>query len=166
MYGSQLWDLTNPNVENMCIQWRKAHRRVLSVSSITHCDLLPLIADNMPLDFKLDCKYIAFFKSIATSDNDIVKYIAKCKLYDHSSTLGKNMTHLIHKYELQIDDFHSLSRNKIKEWCYNKWFSEVNEEYFTYAQIIREMIMMKENRCVFINLREPSIVAPLFYFIS
>ena len=89
MYGSQLWDLTNPNVKNMCIQWWNKHRRVLSVSSTTHCDLLPLIADNMPPEFKLDCKYIAFFKSIATSDNAIVKYIAKCKLYDHSSTLGK-----------------------------------------------------------------------------
>ena len=148
MYGSQLWDLTNPNVEKMCIQWRKAHRRILSVSNMTHCDLLPLIADNMPLEFKLDCKYIAFFKTMATSDNAMIKYLAKCKLFDHSSTIGKNMTHLIHKYNLRIEDFLSLSGNKIKEWCYNRWFSEINHEYFIHAQIIREMIMMKENRCV------------------
>ena len=57
------------------------------------------------------------------------------------------MTHLIHKYDLQIDDFHSLSRNKINEWCYNRWFSEINKDYFTYAQTIRELINMKENRC-------------------
>ena len=62
MYGSHLWDLTNKNVENMCIQWRNAHRRVLSVPGRTHCDLLPLIADNMPLEVKLDCKYIVFFQ--------------------------------------------------------------------------------------------------------
>ena len=52
--------ITNTNIENMCIQWQKAHRRVLG-----------------------------FYKSISTSDNNIVKYTAKCKLYDHSSTLGK-----------------------------------------------------------------------------
>jgi hypothetical protein len=56
---------------------------------MTHCDLLPLIADNMPLECKLDGKYLGFYKSISTSDNNIVKYTAKCKLYDHSSTLGK-----------------------------------------------------------------------------
>ena len=58
------------------------------------------------------------------------------------------MTHLIHKYDLQIEDFQSLSRVKIKEWFYDKWLTEINEEYFTYAQIIKELIMMKENRCV------------------
>ena len=148
MYGSQLWDLTNQTVDKMYTQWRNAHRRVLSVPGRTHCDLLPLIADNAPLEVKLDCKYIGFFNSVSTSDNELVKYVAKCKLYDHSSTLGRNMTHLIHKYGLQIEDYLSISRNKIKKWCYQSWFSKINGEYFTYAQIIREMIMMKENRCI------------------
>ena len=93
MYGSQLWDLTNENVEKMLIHWRKAHRRILSVPGRTHNDLLPLIADNIPLEVKLDCKYIAFFKSVSTSDNGLVKYTAKCKLYDHLSTIGITMTH-------------------------------------------------------------------------
>ena len=148
MYGSQLWDLTNNNIENMCKKWRKAHRRVLSVSNITHCDLLPLIADNIPLVCKLDCKYLGFYKSISTSDNNIINYTAKCKLYDHSSTLGKNMTHLIHKYDLEVEDMCSLSKNKIKEHSYNKWLSEINIHYITYAHIIKDMFRMKENRCV------------------
>ena len=101
----------------------------------------------MPLEVKLDCKYIGFFKSVSTSDNELLKYVAKCKLFDHSSTLGRNMTHLIHKYDVQIDDFHSLSKTKINEWCYNRWFTEINKDYFAYAQIIRELITMKENRC-------------------
>ena len=58
MYGSQLWDMTNPQIEVMYTQWRKAHRQVLEVPYMTHCDLLPLINDNMPLDCILDCKYI------------------------------------------------------------------------------------------------------------
>ena len=148
MYGSQLWDLTNQNVEDICIQWRKKLRQVLSVSNMTHCDLLPLITDNMPIKVQLDCKYIGFYKSIAHSDNDLVRYVAKCKLYDHASTLGRNMTYLIHKYELQVEDMLTLSKNKIKEHCYNKWINQIKEEYITYSLIIKEMIMMKENRTV------------------
>ena len=68
-------------MDDICIQWRKKLRRVLSVSNMTHCDLLPLIADNMPLKVKLDCKYIGICKSIANSHNDLVRYAAKCKLF-------------------------------------------------------------------------------------
>ncbi len=81
---------------------------LLSVPNMTHCDLLPLVANNMPLDVKLDFKYIGFYKSIATSENIILRYTAKCKLYDYSSTLGRNMTYLIHKFGLQVDNLLSL----------------------------------------------------------
>ena len=148
MYGSQLWDLTSQTLNDMCTQWRKKHRRILSVSNMTHCDLLPLISDNMPLELKLDFKYIGFYKSIANSDNSVVRYVAKCKMYDYSSTLGRNMTHLIHKYDLQVDDMLAMSKNKMKEHCYNRWINQVKEEYITYSSIIKDMIMMKENRSV------------------
>ena len=148
MYGSQLWDLTNQNINAMCTQWRKKHRRILSVSNRTHCDLLPLISDNIPLEVKLDCKFIGFYKSIASSENSLVRYAAKCKMYDHSSTLGRNMTHLIHKYELRVDDILALSKNTIKKHCYNRWVNQIQEEYITYSLIIKDMIMMKENRSV------------------
>ena len=148
MYGSQLWDLTNQNINAMCTQWRKKHRRILSVSNRTHCDLLPLISDNIPLEVKLDCKFIGFYKSIASSENSLVRYAAKCKMYDYSSTFGRNMTHLIHKYELQVDDMLALSKNMIKKHCYNRWINQIKEEYITYSLIIKDMIKMKENRCV------------------
>ncbi|CAL4174079.1 unnamed protein product [Meganyctiphanes norvegica] len=148
MYGSQLWDITSQKAIQMNTQWRKAHRQVLSVVNMTHCDLLPLIAENMPLETILDCKYIAFYKSIATSKNKAVSYTAKTRLFDHTSTLGKNMTHLMHKYEFEIEDLISISRNKVKEHCYNKWISGINDEYPMYAQIIREIIMIKEGRCI------------------
>ena len=124
------------------------HRCVLSVPNMTHCDLLPLISDNMPLELILDCKYIGFYKSIANSDNVLLRYASKCKLFDHSSTLGRNMTHLIHKYEIHINDMLFLSKRKIKEHCYNKWINQINEEYIKCSLIIKDMIMMKENRSV------------------
>jgi hypothetical protein len=80
MYGSQLWLLTSPSVSKMYTRWRINHRRVMSVPSTTHCDLLPLIADNRSIETRLDCKYIAFYKSIATSKNSIVNYVANNRL--------------------------------------------------------------------------------------
>ena len=154
MYGSQLWDMTSPKVDKMYTQWRKAHRQVLGLPYMTHCDMLPLIANNMPLDCILDCKYIAFYKSIEKSENKIIKYTAKNKVYDHSSTLGKNINHLLNKYDIVADDIISLSKHKVKEICYSKWLSSVNVEYPIYAEIIKDMIVMREGRCTKVFLNE------------
>ena len=154
MYGSQLWDMASPKVDKMYTQWRKAHRQVLGLPYMTHCDMLPLIANNMPLDCILDCKYIAFYKSIEKSENKIIKYTAKNKVYDHSSTLGKNINHLLNKYDIVADDIISLSKHKVKEICYSKWLSSVNVEYPIYAEIIKDMIVMREGRCTKVFLNE------------
>ena len=144
MYGSQLWDKTSSAIETMYTQWRKAHRQVLSLPYKTHCDLLPLIADNMPLEYILDCRYIAFYKSIISSNNKIISFTANYKTFECTSTMGKNITHLMHKYNLVIDEMKSLSKHSFKELCYNKWMSGINIEYPRYAQIIKDMIGMKE----------------------
>ena len=147
MYGSQLWDLTSKTVEKMLTQWRKAHRLALTVPPNTHNDLLPLIADNMSLRSILDCRYLSFYKSIATSKNSIVSFTAKYKLFDSTSTLGKNMTHLLHKYQLDVNDIVTLSKCSARELCYNRWIAKINNEYPLYAQGINEMITMKEGLC-------------------
>ena len=68
MYGLQLWDITSPTVEKVYTLWKIAHRQVLEMPNMTHCSMLPLIADNIPLECILDCIYIAFYKSIAKSE--------------------------------------------------------------------------------------------------
>ena len=153
MYGSQLWLLTSPSVSKMYTQWRKYHRRILSVPSMTHCELLPLIANNMSIETRLDCKYIAFYKSIATSKNSIVNYVARSKLYDSSSTMGCNMNHLMHKYNISVEEIVETSKKKMNILCYKKWAEEVNEDYILHAPIIRELIKLKEGnlQLVFTN---------------
>ena len=95
---------------------------------------LPLIVDNKPLECMLDCRYLAFYKSIATSENSIIKFTAQYRLYTHTSTMGRNMTYLMNKYD-------------INKHCYSKWITEVPDDYYIHAGIIQEMIMMKEERC-------------------
>ena len=146
MYGSQLWLLPSQSVADMCTQWRKAHRQTLSLPYRTHCDLIPLIAENVPIEIFLDCKFLSFYKSAATSNNSIVKYIATTRLFSYESTMGRNMIHLLHKYNLQVEDVLSFSKKAMREHCQQKWKSEVKEEYIVHAQIVKEFIMVKESR--------------------
>jgi len=113
-----------------------------------HSNLLPLIAENRPLDCMLECRYIGFYKTISESKNNIVKYIAHTRLYDYTSTMSRNMLHITSKYNLSIDDIRSLSKTNINRHCYNKWLTVVDNDYPIYAGIIKEMLMMKEERCI------------------
>ena len=146
MYGSQLWSMNSNSVEKIFSKWRKYHRIALEVPNKTHCDLLPLIADNMPLGCTLDLKFISFFKSIATSENSIVKYIAKCMLNYHTSTLCRNMLHIRYKYNINLDDILTASKGKIRKIIYNKWITGIDQEYPFRASIVKDMHGIKEER--------------------
>ena len=48
MYGCELWTLADPSVEQFCIAWRKALRRILDLPHNCHSYLLPLVTDILP----------------------------------------------------------------------------------------------------------------------
>ena len=75
-YGSQLWPLSHDSVNKMCIQWRNALLKVWKLPYASHRDLVPLIAECVPLDVALVFRFIKFYRTVALSDNMVVNYIA------------------------------------------------------------------------------------------
>ena len=53
----------------------------------------------------------------------------------------------MHKYNLIIDDIKTLSKTNIKEHFHSTWLTGINIEYPIYAQVIKDMIAMKEIKC-------------------
>ena len=76
-----------------------------------------------------------------------MRYTATYRLNEFTSTMGRNMTHLKYKYDLQMEDIIYFTKNKINLHCYTKWLAEVSNEYTIYASIIQDKLMMKEERC-------------------
>ena len=145
MYGSQLWLMSN--AERMYSKWRKYHRIVLEVVNTTHCDLLPLIYDNMPLECSLDLKYMSFYKTIMSSENRIIEFTANRMFLLHTSILCKNLIYLTHKYKLSREDIMTFSKSKLKNHCYTNWLARTRNIYPNHANIISDMIAMMEDRC-------------------
>ena len=146
MYGSQLWLLNSKEVDKVLSRWRKYHRVILEVPNTTHCDLLPIISDRLPLRCTLDLKYISFFRSIATSENAIIKYMTKHMLNSNTSTLCRIMKYICYKYKVSMEDILIKSTGRIRKEVYNNWFSGINPEYSTYANVIKDMLGIKEER--------------------
>ena len=119
MYGSQLWLLNSKKVDKVLSRWRKYHRVILEVPNTTHCDLLPIISDRLPLRCTLDLKYISFFRSIATSENVIINYMSKHMLNSNTSTMCRNMKHICYKYKISMEDILIKSTGRIRKDVYN-----------------------------------------------
>ena len=145
MYGSQLWQLFKS--DKMFSKWCKYHRIVLGLDNTTHCDLLPLIADNMPLDCTLDLKTLSFYRTIMLSENRVVRHVAHRMSKSRTSTMCKNLNYIRYKYDISVDNIITFSKGKMKKHCYSIWFTQVDVMYPTYASIIGDMTMMTEDRC-------------------
>ena len=61
-YGAVLWDLTHPSIHEVCVVWRKGLRRAWDLPHSTHCDLLPLLCDSLPLMDELSCRSAVYCK--------------------------------------------------------------------------------------------------------
>jgi len=71
-YGSVLWDLANVSLRDVCIAWRKGLRRIWDLPHNTHCNLLLLLCDTLPLMDELSCRCATFITNVLDSDNDVV----------------------------------------------------------------------------------------------
>ena len=63
-------------------------------------DLVPLIAECVPLDVALVFRLIKFYRIVALSDNMVVNYIANTMTFAYRSTMGQNTRHSMSKYNM------------------------------------------------------------------
>ncbi len=114
VYGSPLWDYEIGNVDRFYVAWRKIMRKVWQVSNVTHCVLLPIIADCMPIDIMLERRLLKFIWSCYNSENVIVKTITCFAMNNRKSVLGRNFRYLAFKYKINCSYWY-------KDWsCINK----------------------------------------------
>jgi hypothetical protein len=97
-YGSVLWDLSNPCVENLCRTWRKDLRRALELPAYTHRKFLPEITGTWPIFDELVKRTATFIQSCMSSDNKTVNAIANMAVFSLRmlSPIGRNAFFVVH----------------------------------------------------------------------
>ena len=102
LYGSQLWPLRHKHMNFFYAQWRKALRKLWSLPDCSHCKLLPLISNTLPIEISMLHRVFNFYTKAVKSSNKIVSYIARNCKYVHSSVVVKNVTHILYKCNLLL----------------------------------------------------------------
>ena len=82
LYGGVLWDLNNCHVESVCVTWRKGQRRAWSLPSDTHCALLPVLSNALPVIDELAKRFVRFLQKCLSSDSYAIRFIANYGMSD------------------------------------------------------------------------------------
>ena len=130
-------------IKKISIRWRMALKRIWNVPVNTHCDILPLISSQFPLEIQLKCRFLKFYRSLLESDNNLIRYLSSFKTFSNNSTMSNNLNQILCDLNLDMFELEMLSLNKFKNMLYDKWLSSVKGLYLIHSKYIHELCMMK-----------------------
>ena len=145
LYGCQLWPLWSNKLDILKTKFSIALRRVWSLPARTHRDLLPLITGMQPLEVAIQSRILKFVKTLEESENELAKYIVTYASTAPGSLLGRNIRILSSRMDKTYEEMIELSAPNVKELLFEKWSREIHEDYASRADVIKELLLVKEN---------------------
>ena len=145
LYGCVLWDYTCKDIERNFISWKKCIRKLLFLPQRTHCNLLPLLVDDIPVESQLYKRVLKFVAGLIDSNNIYSNLCVKLALNGSGSKMCKNINFICHKCRLCK---HNLGKESLKHnLCHVNYIYTKGVESATAAlssSIIQDMLTMKE----------------------
>ena len=93
-FGLVLCDLQSKMLQQLCVQWRKAIKRILRISNQTHTRFFYHISQCVNIELMAKVKIVKFFLSCVHSDNCLIRNISKRCMYQTFSNMGRNISHI------------------------------------------------------------------------
>jgi len=142
LYGNVLWDLNNRHVESVCVTWRKGLRRAWSLPSDTHCALLPVLSNTLPVIDELAKRSVRFLQRCLSSDSYAVRFIANYGVYVGRmfSPIGRNALFCCSRYGFSTGDLFKVTPTVIHKHCR----SLISCELRSVTLVLLEMISVRD----------------------
>ena len=93
-------------------------------------------------------RFIKFYRSLLTSDNSTICLVTNKLLYEHKSILSKNVKYVCNNFNLTVEEIISQPLSSIRHKCNTLWFNNISNTYVQSANIIKELIDMKDGYCI------------------
>ena len=143
LYSSYFCDFTSKDFDKIRVAWRKAIRRTLKVSNLTHCALLPVISGIWPVEGIIHKRFVNFYLNGAKHDNSVVNFMFKCSALSKRNTrIGANLIHICRKYEIDMNMFHSDKSRALH--CINSYYNSVTESTLRTGSQIIELLHIRD----------------------
>lgn len=160
-YGICLCNLQDTSIEKFYTTWRKAIRKLFGLPDHTHCNLLPSIAECMPIQVQLINRMTRFISSCLSDNNRTVQLLSQLALRGSGSNMSKSINFIMSKYRMDPLCFTS-EVNMYTEKFRKAYYTEVNEKLRVETSLIRD-ILADLHDADFTFLSKEELQSMLFY---
>ena len=99
-YGSSSWNITDIFMSVFYVTWLKAIRKVFGLPYLTHCDLLPVIAECKHIETQLLCRLVKFVNGAISSHNVKLNLLMNIAINGSLSHISDNINHMLSKAKI------------------------------------------------------------------
>jgi len=152
MYGCELWALDNCAIDDFCIGWRKALRRILNIPYNSHSFLLPLVTDSLPVFYEMCRRSAKFIVSCCMSNSNVVRSIARYGLMARFlSVIGRNALMCCQIFGWNLIDFSCGNVPLFKSYFVQHANEGLSEEQIYSAVVLIDTINIRDGNVSFSN---------------
>lgn len=137
LYGAMLWDFSCNDMEYFFTQWRKCVRKIWALPPTTHCDLVHLICQDIPVKHQLHKRFIRFFLSLSSSENVYVSKCAQLALNGSCSNVCHSLNHVAYK--------NNIDKYSLGNIC--EFYSDALEKDLMAAGSIIDLCYLRDTGC-------------------
>jgi hypothetical protein len=129
--------------------WRKAVRRIWNLPRTAHSDILPLIAECLPIHDEVCKRVISFVYKCVLHDSELIKSVARYGvLFGRAeSQVGRNIMLCLKRYRISLTEF--MSGSLSPSFVTERTRESQSETTRTHAQLLREAIELRDGRLQF-----------------
>ena len=144
LYGAELWDLGNCDIECIAVAWRKALKRIWKLPRRTHSVIVYSLCDKWPIEDEICRRSLLFALRCRNSDSPVMSFIYNfsTKYGRMNSILNRNIHFGCCRYNLHNCDFMAMSLNSLRVSFRRLCVDNVDTWVIN---LLLECIMMRDN---------------------
>ena len=139
LYDCVLWDFCSKEFHQFCVAWRKALRKLLNISVITHNSLLHHVIGALPIDVQMYKRLLKFFDQNNRSTNEVINICTKLTRLGSGSCVSNSLSLICYNYGL------SGSSNLFNQFKVKTESSEnILDEDQIIASVIFDLLILRD----------------------
>jgi len=146
-YGCELWDLSGRSLSTFCAAWRKGARRIWNLPYRTHCHLLPLLCNCIPIFDEICRRSLKFLQSCLFHNTMLVRSVAQFSLTEgrNSSPCGRNALFCMHRFQYALSDIvSSISSMSVDTLVSRYVLSGISDAQRCESEFLAELISIRD----------------------
>jgi hypothetical protein len=137
--------MSDKDISYFYVPWRKSIRLLFKLPYTTHCNLLPDICNDIPIEVQIHKRIVQFVSSLISSNNKCINLAYKLMVNGSSSTISNSVSFICQKYKLDSFSLNHLSISSLHTH---------DQHIKVVSSVIREMMDIRDNQSTCIITRD------------